>query len=93
MLLHVNDMGLVPDGRFLERASIAAESFALTDPDRNLRETDVGKNIAVPGALDLVTPIAALTGRKDVANASMDAGGATPDNLTATLPPGQGFRE
>jgi hypothetical protein len=92
MLLHVNEMGLVPDGRFLERASIAAESFALSDPDRNLRETDIGKNIAVPGALDLVTPIAALTGRKDVANASMDAGGATPDILTAPLPPGQGFR-
>jgi hypothetical protein len=90
MLLHVNDMGFVPDGRFLERASIAAGSSVLTDPDGNLRATDIAKNIAVPGAIDLVAPIAALVDRKDVANASMDAGSQT---LTALLPPGEGFRD
>jgi hypothetical protein len=49
----------------------------------------VGKNIAIPGAADLVAPIAELMDRKDVANASMGAGSTT---LTAPLSPGHGFR-
>jgi hypothetical protein len=89
MILNADNAGCVPDGRFLERATIAAASAMLTDADRNLRATDVGKNIAIPGAADLVAPIAQLVDRKDVANASMAAGSTT---LTAPLPPGQGFR-
>jgi hypothetical protein len=89
MILNADNAGCVPDGRFLERATIAAASAMLTDADRNLRATDVGKNIAIPGASDLVAPIAQLVDRKDVANASMAAGSTT---LTAPLPPGQGFR-
>jgi hypothetical protein len=87
MLLHVNDMGLVPDGRFLEHASIEAESSVLTDADSNLRATDVGKNIAVPGAVDLSARIIELVDRKDVADASMDAGILTGDILTAVFAP------
>ena len=83
MLFHVNDMGLVPDGRFLEHASIEAGSPVLTDLDGNLRTTDVGKNIAIPGAADLDARIAELLERKNVANASMDAGSPT---LTAAFP-------
>ncbi len=90
MLLHINDMGLIPDGRFLEHASIDAESFVLTDPDGNLRATDVGKNIAIPGAIDLDALIAELVDQKNVADASMDAGSQM---LTALLPPGEGFRD
>lgn len=89
MILNADNTGCIPDGRFLERATIAAASAVLTDADRNLRATDVGKNIAIPGAADLVAPIAQLVDRKDVANASMGAGSTT---LTAPLPPGQGFR-
>ena len=74
MILTPIDTGCVPDGRFLERATIAAASAVLTDADRNLRATDVGKNIAIPGAADLFAPIAELVDRKDVANASMPAG-------------------
>src|SRR5438034_10058709 len=63
MLLHVNDFGCVPDGRVLERVSIAAGSADFTAVDGALRATDVGKNIAIPGALDLVATIAALPDR------------------------------
>jgi hypothetical protein len=54
----------------------------------------LGKNIAVPGAVDLVATIAELVDRKDVVDsngnpcAAMTAGDNT---LTAQLPPGQRF--
>lgn len=90
MILNTDNFaGFIPDGRFLERAKIAAASTVLTDADRHLRATDVGKNIAIPGAADLVAAIAQLVDRKDVPDASMTAGLPT---LTAQLPPGQGFR-
>ncbi len=90
MRLHVDDFGCVPDGRVLERVAIAAGSAVLTNPDGGLRETDVGKNIAVPGAADLVATIARLVDRKDVENASMTAGQTT---LTASFTnPSEGFR-
>ncbi|MGH3821585.1 MAG: hypothetical protein ACRDRA_01880, partial [Pseudonocardiaceae bacterium] len=81
MRLHVDDFGCVPDGRVLERVAIAAGSAVLTDPDGNLRETDISKNIAIPGAADLVATIARLVDRKDV-EASMTAG---QDTLTASF--------
>jgi len=90
MILNTDNFaGFIPDGRFLERAKIAAASTVLTDADRHLRATDVGKNIAIPGAADLVAAIAQLVDRKEVPDASMTAGLPT---LTAQLPPGQGFR-
>jgi hypothetical protein len=89
MILNADNAGCVPDGRFLERATIAAASAVLTDADGNLRATDLGKNIAIPGAANLVALIAQLVDRKDVANVSMASGSTT---LTAPLPPGQGFR-
>lgn len=90
MRLHVDDFGCVPDGRVLERVAIAAGSAVLTDPDGGLRETDVGKNIAVPGAADLLATIARLVDRKDVDSASMIAGQAT---LTASFTsPSERFR-
>ena len=85
MLLHVNDMGLAPDGRFLQHASIAAGSFVLTDPEGNLRATDVGTNIAVPGAIDLDALIIELVDRKNVTNASMDAGSPTTANILTAV--------
>ena len=74
MRLHVNDFGCVPDGRVLERVTIAAGSAVLTSPDGGLRATDAGKNIAIPGAADLTAKIASLADRTDVKNASMTAG-------------------
>ena len=85
MVLYANDFGCVPDGRFLERASIAENSALLTDRDGRLRPTDVGKHVAIPGAGDLVTTIARLVDRREVRNATMDAGGAQPQRLTGTL--------
>jgi hypothetical protein len=82
MTLDANDFGCVPDGRFLERASIAASSAVLTDPDGILRPTDVGKNIAIPGAADLVAKIANLNDRREVRDAIMNAGSK---QLTGTL--------
>jgi parallel beta helix pectate lyase-like protein len=77
MELRVDDFGCVPDGRVLERVTIAAGSTVLASPDGGLRATDVGKNIAIPGAADLganldVT-IASLANRTEVKNASMTA--------------------
>ena len=57
--------------------------------DGTLRATDVGKNVAIPGSVDLVATIVGLVDRKNVPNASMSAASAT---LKASLPPGQGFR-
>jgi Right handed beta helix region len=91
MILNADSSGrCIPDGRFLERATIAAGSAVLTDADRNLRATDVGKNIAIPGAADLDAKIVQLVDQKKVDDASMVAGTTT---LTAPLPPGQGFRD
>jgi hypothetical protein len=74
MELRVDDFGCVPDGRVLERVAIAAGSAALTSPDGGLRAADVGKNIAIPGAVDLDATIASLANRTEVKNASMTAG-------------------
>ena len=82
MILYANDFGCVPDGRFLERISITAESAVLNDPDGILRPTDVGKNIAIPGAIDLCTTIARLVEHREVRNTSMVSGS---DELTGTL--------
>jgi|tagenome__1003787_1003787.scaffolds.fasta_scaffold20984098_6 hypothetical protein len=82
MRLDVDDFGCVPDGRVLERVTIAAGSPVLTSPDGGLRATDAGKNIAIPGAADLTAEIAGLADRTDVKNASMTAGGS---RLTAVF--------
>ena len=60
MILDVNDFKLTPNGRFLEQVSIAAGSTILTDSEGILRDTDVGKHIAIPGATELVARIGAL---------------------------------
>jgi hypothetical protein len=85
MILHANDFGCVPDGRFLERASLIAGSAVLTDLDGILRLTDVGKYIAIPGAVDLVTTIARLAEHREVRNAQMGAAGQDPSQLTGIL--------
>jgi hypothetical protein len=74
MILNVNDFECAPDGRFLERASIEAGSAMLTDLDGILRPSDVGKNIAIPGAEDLTAKITRLIDRREVRNAKMEAG-------------------
>lgn len=84
MLLSVDDFGCVPDGRFLEQVSMDAGSAVLSAAHGTLRATDVGKNTAVPGAVDLVATIAALLDRKNVASTSMTAGSVT---LTAVFSP------
>ena len=88
MLLNVDDFGCVPDGRFLEKVSIQAGSTVLGVADGTVRPTDVGKRIAIPGAVDLVATISGLIARKDAASTSMVAGSAT---LTAVLTPQEGF--
>src|SRR5690348_518273 len=89
MLLNVDDFGCVPDGRCLERVSIQAGSPPeLSAADGTLRPSDVGNNIAIPGAVDLVATISELLRRKDVARASMRAGSTA---MTAVLTPDEGF--
>ena len=66
MILQVDALGCVPDGRFLDRVSMSASSAVLTDAGGGLRATDVGKHVAVPGAMDLVTSITELVNQKDV---------------------------
>ena len=88
MLLNVDDFGCVPDGRYFEKVSIQAGSTVLGVADGTVRPTDVGKRIAIPGAVDLVATISGLIARKDVASTSMVAGSAT---LTAVLTAQEGF--
>src|SRR3954449_10162530 len=88
MLLSVDDFGCVPDGRYLSHVSIQAGSAELSAPGGALRQADVGKHIAIPGAVDLVATVSGLLARKDVASASMEAGGST---LTAVLTGADGF--
>jgi Right handed beta helix region len=74
MELRVDDFGCVPNGRVLERVAIAAGSAVLTSPDGGLRATDVGKNIAIPGGVDLDATIVSLANITEVKNALMTAG-------------------
>src|SRR5205814_7300654 len=60
MDLNVNDFGCVADGRFLEEVSVSEGSAVLTALGGGLRPVDVGKEVAVPGAADLVAVIADL---------------------------------
>jgi hypothetical protein len=83
MVLFADEFGCVPDGRFLETASIDAGSVLLHEPDGGLRATDVGKNIAIPGAADLEGMIGGLLSRTDVTG-KMTAGQPI---LDATFPP------
>jgi hypothetical protein len=82
MDLDVNDFGCVADGRFLEEVSVSEGSAALTALGGGLRPVDVGKQVAVPGAADLVAVIADLADRQEVLAASMTAGSK---QLTGTL--------
>ena len=90
MALRVCEFGCTPDGRVLRRATMAAGSTVLDALDGTLRPSDVGKNIAIPGAVDLVATIDELLNRKDVLNVSMTAGD---DTLSAVLSPADGFFE
>jgi hypothetical protein len=83
MALYVDDFGCVPDGRFLEQVSIDADAAALTVSDGLLHAIDAGKNIAIPGAVDLVATIVGLANHLIVENASMAIG--DPTRLTGTL--------
>jgi hypothetical protein len=80
--LNVDDFGCVPDGRVLERVSIDAGSAVLHAPEGSLRATDVGKNIAIPGAADLVATIA-LARPRELRNAALTL--EDPTRLTGTL--------
>jgi hypothetical protein len=73
MILQVDALGCVPDGRFLDRVSMSASSAVLTDTCGRLRATDVGQHVAVPSAMDLVASITDLLNKKDVEHASMTA--------------------
>ena len=50
MILHANNFGCVPDGRFLERASVTAGSTVLAAPDGILRPMVAGKKIIIRSA-------------------------------------------
>jgi hypothetical protein len=89
MRLYADDFGCVPDGRVLTSVRVRAGSAQLEVLDGTVRPGDVGKHIAVPGAVDLVTTIAGLFRQKEFPGA-MTAGS---DQLTATLPPGDGFEQ
>jgi hypothetical protein len=80
--LNVDDFGCVPDGRVLEGVAIDAGSALLHVPEGGLRASDVGKNIAIPGAVDLVATIA-LARPRELKNAALTLD--DPTKLTGTL--------
>jgi hypothetical protein len=86
MSLKVEDFGGRALGRHLTNVSIAAGSNVLAAEDGVFRNSDVGKLIALPGAVDLVTSLADFPKPKlDIDNAQMQPGS---DILTAL---GAGF--
>jgi hypothetical protein len=86
MSLKVEDVGGRALGRHLTNVSIAAGSNVLTAEDGVFRTSDVGKLIALPGAVDLVTSLDNFPKPKlDIDNAGMLV---ESDILTA---PGAGF--
>jgi hypothetical protein len=58
MQFNVADFGCVADGRCPERVSIEAGSSVLRVGDRSVVATEVGKQIAIPGAIDMHATIA-----------------------------------
>ncbi|GAA4474176.1 right-handed parallel beta-helix repeat-containing protein [Phytohabitans houttuyneae] len=63
-----------PRGRFLPRVATVAGSTQLQVPGGELRPSDAGKLIAIPGAGDLDTTISALARHQIVSAATMAAG-------------------
>jgi Right handed beta helix region len=74
MRFHADDFGCVADGRYLQAVSIGGGSAILTVPAGTVVGTEVGKQIAIPGAVDLVATVAELVGSKTVLNASIEVG-------------------
>ncbi len=83
MRVDVEEFGCVPDGRILDPVEIAAASPVLSAPRGGLRGSDAGKNVAIPGAVDLVETIAALVERREVRDARIEL--SQPDILAGTL--------
>ena len=83
MRVDVEEFGCVPDGRILDPVEIAAASQVLSAPRGGLRDSDAGKNVAIPGAVDLVETIAALVERREVRDARIEL--SEPDILAGTL--------
>jgi hypothetical protein len=80
--IEADDFGCVADGRILDRVTIDAGSVVLNAPRGGLRPGDVGKSVAIPGAVDLVETVAALVDHRQVRDASIDL--AQPDVLRGT---------
>ncbi len=72
----VEDFGCVADGRCLERVSITADTAVVTVADGSIISTEVGKRIAIPGAIDMEATIAKLDPMREITNATIGPGEA-----------------
>jgi hypothetical protein len=88
---NVEDFGLEARDRCLERASVEANSSTVRVHDGSILAGDIGKQISIPGAVDMDAMIVELVEFRRIDGAAIVAGD---DELTFALEEGaDGFRE
>jgi hypothetical protein len=88
---NVEDFGLEARGRCLERVSVEANSSTVRVHDGSILAGDIGKQISIPGAVDMDATIVELVEFRRINGAAIVAGD---DELTFALEEGaDGFRK
>ena len=91
MRFNVEDFGLEARGRCLERVSVEANSSTVRVHDGSILAGDIGKQISIPGAVDMDATIVELVDFRRIEGAAIVAGD---DELTFSLEEGaDGFRD
>ena len=91
MRFNVEDFGLEARGRCLERVSVEANSSTVRVHDGSILAGDIGKQISIPGAVDMDATIVELVDFRRIEGAAIVAGD---DELTFALEEGaDGFRK
>jgi hypothetical protein len=73
MRFNVEDFGCVADGRCLEQVSIEADTSVVSVSDGSVIASEIGKRIAIPGAIDMHATIADHVEFRKIPGARIDA--------------------
>ena len=91
MRFNVEDFGLEARGRCLEHVSMQADTQIVSAQDGSILAGEIGKQISIPGAVDMDAEILELVESRDIDGAAIVAGD---DELTFALPDEtDGFRQ